>query len=80
MFERETKREKILEARHREMRLKERSKAEPGKEEESKEDQSEDNTEELVSRAERDFFDMIEAERKRREQEEKKVQGEEDQV
>uniref|UniRef100_K7FRI5 Dynein axonemal intermediate chain 2 n=1 Tax=Pelodiscus sinensis TaxID=13735 RepID=K7FRI5_PELSI len=35
MFERETKREKILEARHREMRLKERTKAE-GKEEEVK--------------------------------------------
>ncbi|CAI9560872.1 unnamed protein product [Staurois parvus] len=53
MFERETKREKILEARHREMRLKERSKAEPGKEEETKEDKPEENSEELIAKAER---------------------------
>ncbi|XP_018423722.1 PREDICTED: dynein intermediate chain 2, axonemal [Nanorana parkeri] len=83
MFERETKREKILEARHREMRLKERSKAEPGKEEETKEDMPEDNTEEMIAKAEKDFLEIIEAERKRREQEEKKLQkkdGEEKEV
>ncbi|XP_072259578.1 dynein axonemal intermediate chain 2 [Pyxicephalus adspersus] len=74
MFERETKREKILEARHREMRLKERSKAEPGKEEESKENKPEENIEEMIAKAEKDFLEMIEAERKKREQEEKKLQ------
>nr|XP_025046201.1 dynein intermediate chain 2, axonemal [Pelodiscus sinensis] len=47
MFERETKREKILEARHREMRLKERTKAE-GKEEEVKVDTEEESPEQLL--------------------------------
>ncbi|XP_075135471.1 dynein axonemal intermediate chain 2 [Leptodactylus fuscus] len=79
MFERETKREKILEARHREMRLKERSRAEPGKEEEAKDDKPEDNMEELIAKAEKEFFEIIEAERKKREQETKKQEGEEDQ-
>ncbi|KAM4662025.1 dynein axonemal intermediate chain 2 [Discoglossus pictus] len=73
MFERETKREKILEARHREMRLKERSKAEP-KDDEAKDERLEDNTEELCQKAEKEFFEMIEAERKRMEQEEKKME------
>ncbi|KAM4691857.1 dynein axonemal intermediate chain 2 [Rhinophrynus dorsalis] len=77
MFERETKREKILEARHREMRLKERSKAEPGKEEESKEERPEDNMDELIAKAEKEFFETIEAELKRREQLEGKEKGEE---
>ncbi|KAG9473519.1 hypothetical protein GDO78_004035 [Eleutherodactylus coqui] len=72
MFERETKREKILEARHREMRLKERSKAEPGKEEDTKDDKAEESMEELIAKAEKEFFEIIEAERKRREQEVKK--------
>ncbi|XP_053552306.1 dynein axonemal intermediate chain 2 [Bombina bombina] len=72
MFERETKREKILEARHREMRLKERSKSEPSKEDEAREEKTEDNTEELIAKAEKEFFEIIEAERKRMELEEKK--------
>lgn len=80
MFERETKREKILEARHREMRLKERSKAEPGKEEETKEDKPEENNEELIAKAEKDFLEIIEAERKRRDQGEKKLQEMEEEV
>lgn len=66
MFERETKREKILEARHREMRLKERTKAE-GKEEEVKEEIEEENPEEVLARVRKEFFDVIENELRRRE-------------
>nr|XP_014350096.1 PREDICTED: dynein intermediate chain 2, axonemal [Latimeria chalumnae] len=64
MFERETRREKILEARYREMRLKERSKTEPGKEEETKEPEPKEPTEDLIARAEKEFFEIIEAELK----------------
>lgn len=67
MFERETKREKILEARHREMRLKERARSE-GKEEEAKEDGPSESPEELLARAQKEFFEIIDAERRRREQ------------
>ncbi|KAJ7984806.1 hypothetical protein DPEC_G00358590 [Dallia pectoralis] len=75
MFERETKREKILEARHREMRLKERSRSEQSKEEDPKEVDGED-PEELVARAEKDFYEVIEAELKKREKVgEKKEKG-----
>ncbi|XP_043925562.1 dynein axonemal intermediate chain 2-like, partial [Protopterus annectens] len=73
MFEREAKREKILEARHREMRLKERSKSEQGKEEDVKEPESEIISEDLIAQAEKDFFEIIEAERKKREHEEAKA-------
>ncbi|XP_028935447.1 dynein intermediate chain 2, axonemal [Ornithorhynchus anatinus] len=66
MFERETRREKILEARHREMRLKEREKSE-SKEEAVKEEEPEQNTEELIAKAEEEFFDIIEKELKRKE-------------
>nr|XP_056704684.1 dynein axonemal intermediate chain 2 [Euleptes europaea] len=66
MFERETKREKILEARHREMRLKERTKTE-GKEEEVKEETEEEKPEEILARVRKEFFDVIENELKRRE-------------
>nr|XP_033817862.1 dynein intermediate chain 2, axonemal isoform X1 [Geotrypetes seraphini]XP_033817863.1 dynein intermediate chain 2, axonemal isoform X1 [Geotrypetes seraphini] len=65
MFERETKREKILEARHREMRLKEREKSEHGRE--SREKSSSDHK--LIVMAENDFFDILETEKKKREQE-----------
>lgn len=71
MFERETKREKILEARHREMRLKERSRSEQSREEEMKETDGEENAEELVARAEKDFFHIIESERMKERNEEK---------
>lgn len=71
MFERETKREKILEARHREMRLKERSRSEQSREDEAKEAYGEESTEELVARAERDFFDMLKAEMEKERNEEK---------
>lgn len=66
MFERETRREKILEARHREMRLKEKGKAEGRDEEQTDEDLAID-LEVLVSRAEEEFFDIIFAELKKKE-------------
>ncbi|NXN64467.1 DNAI2 protein, partial [Himantopus himantopus] len=64
MFERETKREKILEARHREMRLKERARSE-GQETEVEEKLVE-NPQEVLDRARREFFEVIEAELQRR--------------
>ncbi|XP_066560553.1 dynein axonemal intermediate chain 2 isoform X2 [Amia ocellicauda] len=67
MFERETKREKILESRHREMRLKERSRSEQGKEEENKDVDAEESAEDLVARAEKEFFEMVQAEHKKKE-------------
>ncbi|KAJ8390760.1 hypothetical protein AAFF_G00101400 [Aldrovandia affinis] len=73
MFERETKREKILEARQREMRLKERSRSEQSKEEESKEAHgAEESAEELTIQAEKEFFDIVDGELKKREKEEEK--------
>ncbi|XP_074777842.1 dynein axonemal intermediate chain 2 isoform X2 [Athene noctua] len=64
MFERETKREKILEARHREMRLKERARSEgQGTEVEERPVES---PQEVFDRARRDFFEVIEAELQRR--------------
>ncbi|KAF4084935.1 hypothetical protein AMELA_G00111730 [Ameiurus melas] len=84
MFERETKREKILEARHREMRLKERSRSEQSKEEETKNGEGEESTEDLVARAEKEFYEIVEAEMKKggkvekMEKEENKEFGEEE--
>ncbi|XP_019506486.1 PREDICTED: dynein intermediate chain 2, axonemal [Hipposideros armiger] len=66
IFERETRREKILEARHREMRLKEKSKTE-GKDDELREEASSVNLEELVSKAEEEFFNIIFTELKKKE-------------
>lgn len=71
MFERETKREKILEARHREMRLKERSRSEQSRDDDAKEADGEESTEELVARAETEFFHMLEAEKTKERNEEK---------
>ncbi|MFT7802477.1 dynein intermediate chain 2, axonemal-like [Arapaima gigas] len=74
MFERETKREKILESRHREMRLKERSRSEQSKEDDSRDADREESTEDLVARAEKDFYHIIEAEfKKLKEKEEERV-------
>ncbi len=73
MFERETKREKILEARHREMRLKERSRSEQSREDEGKDADGEESAEELLARAEREFFNIMEAEKKKEEKERNKV-------
>lgn len=79
MFERETKREKILESRHREMRLKERSRSEQSKEEESKDGEGEESAEDLVARAEKEFYEIIEAEIKKRVKEEE-IENEENKV
>uniref|UniRef100_A0A667XJX1 Dynein, axonemal, intermediate chain 2b n=1 Tax=Myripristis murdjan TaxID=586833 RepID=A0A667XJX1_9TELE len=73
MFERETKREKILEARQRELRLKERSRSEQSREDDgAKEADGQEDPEELIARAEADFFSAIDAEIKRRQKEEDK--------
>lgn len=61
MFERETKREKILEARQREIRLKERSRSQQSREEETVQDDSKENLEQLIARAEREFYSAVEA-------------------
>ncbi|NXK52823.1 DNAI2 protein, partial [Chauna torquata] len=66
MFERETKREKILEARHREMRLKERARSE-GQGTEA-EEMLEESPQEALDRAQKEFFEVIEAELQRRAQ------------
>jgi len=73
MFERETRREKILEARHREMRLKEKGKAE-GRDDELRDEPPILNLEELVTKAEEEFFDIIFTELKRKEAEAMKKQ------
>ena len=63
IFERETRREKILEARHREIKLKQRAKSAQGdKDDDEKEGDYED--EDLVSKAETEFYDIIEKEKK----------------
>lgn len=61
MFERETKREKILEARQREIRLKERSRSQQSREEETVQDDSKENHDQLIARAESDFYSAVEA-------------------
>ena len=75
MFERETKREKILEARQRELRLKERSRSEQSKDEDagaSREGDGEETPEEMIARAEAEFFEVIDAELRKKEKEEEK--------
>lgn len=62
MFERETKREKILEARQREIRLKERSRSQQSREDEPAQDDGTDSPDQLIARAERDFFRIVETE------------------
>ena len=65
MFDRETKREKILEARHREMRLKERSKSQQDREKEEEKGIEEDD-EDLIAKAEEDFYYSIQVDLKER--------------
>ncbi|KAG7471537.1 dynein intermediate chain 2, axonemal [Solea senegalensis] len=76
MFERETKREKILEARQKELRLKERSRSAQSREEEvTGREEGEETPDQLILNAENNFFNMVEAElRRRREREEKENQ------
>lgn len=66
IFERETRREKILEAKHREMRLKEKGRTE-GKDDELREAEPAVDLEGLVSKAEEDFFNVIFSELKKKE-------------
>lgn len=68
MFERETKREKILEARQREIRLKERSRSEQSREEEAAREEGGEDPEQLIARAESNFYSLVEAEEKRRDE------------
>lgn len=71
MLERETKREKILEARQREIRLKERSRSEQSREEDGGREDGDEGPEQLIARAERDFYSAVELElRRRRDREE----------
>ncbi|CAG5123303.1 unnamed protein product [Candidula unifasciata] len=69
IFERETRREKILDARHREIRLKERAKTAGSKHEADEDVEKEDSTnfidEDLYSKAESNFFSIIEEERRK---------------
>ncbi|GCB62383.1 hypothetical protein scyTo_0007226, partial [Scyliorhinus torazame] len=73
MFERETKREKILEARQREIRVKERAKSEQGKVVEHKDEDEEETIEYKIEQAEAAFFETIEQERQRFEMEAEKM-------
>lgn len=63
IFERETRREKILEARHREIKLKQRAKSAQGDKDEDEKDKDYED-EDLVSKAETEFYDIIEKEKK----------------
>lgn len=68
MFERETRREKILDARHREMKLKERTKSgQDGKDEDEGKPHGEDAApdEDFYGKAEKDFWEIIEQERRK---------------
>lgn len=64
MFERETRREKILEARHREMRLKERARSESRVME--TEEVPAESPQEKFARAQKEFLEVIQAELRRR--------------
>ncbi|XP_031694151.1 dynein intermediate chain 2, axonemal-like, partial [Anarrhichthys ocellatus] len=66
MFERETKREKILEARQREIRLKERSRSEQSRDEDGGREDQDQNQNQLMARAEDHFYLVTEMETKRR--------------
>lgn len=73
MFERETRREKILEARNRELKLKEKEKAGGGAAHEADSKDKKDTTEETglkevdpIEKAEKDFFKIVEEEKNKR--------------
>uniref|UniRef100_A0A087XWB9 Dynein, axonemal, intermediate chain 2b n=1 Tax=Poecilia formosa TaxID=48698 RepID=A0A087XWB9_POEFO len=69
MFERETKREKILEARQREIRLKERSRSEQSREDEAWREDGDEDPEQILAKVESDFYSMVEVEMRKRERE-----------
>uniref|UniRef100_A0A8C9XEF2 Dynein, axonemal, intermediate chain 2b n=2 Tax=Sander lucioperca TaxID=283035 RepID=A0A8C9XEF2_SANLU len=66
MFERETKREKVLEARQREIRLKERSRSEQSREGEPGREDADHGPDQLIAKAQEDFYVVTEMERRRR--------------
>ncbi|KAM3596241.1 uncharacterized protein V6R79_010830 [Siganus canaliculatus] len=70
MFERETKREKILEGRQRELRLKERSRSEQSRDEDATGREDGEDPAQLIATAETDFYNMVEAELKKRSKQE----------
>jgi len=80
MFERETKREKILEARHREMRLKERAKSQQDQDkgDEGGGEKGEEEDEDLIARAEKDFYASVAQEAKDREKDQERTKAFED--
>uniref|UniRef100_A0A0B7A5S6 Dynein intermediate chain 3, ciliary n=1 Tax=Arion vulgaris TaxID=1028688 RepID=A0A0B7A5S6_9EUPU len=69
IFERETRREKILDARHREIRLKERAKTagskHEGEETAVKEEEAVIHDEDLYAQAEKTFFNVVGEEKKK---------------
>jgi len=71
MFERETKREKILESRYREQKLKERAKSQ----QEDRGEDDEENPEELIEEADKNFWFTIEQEKIGIEKKEKEAEN-----
>lgn len=65
IFDRETKREKILETRHREMKLREKSKSSGDHHEEDRDDSDEE--ENLVEKAEAEFWASVKADQEKNE-------------
>uniref|UniRef100_G3P824 Dynein, axonemal, intermediate chain 2b n=1 Tax=Gasterosteus aculeatus aculeatus TaxID=481459 RepID=G3P824_GASAC len=76
MFERETKREKILEARQREIRLKERSRSEQSRSEDGGREDIDQSPLQLMARAEEDFYVLTETEKKGKEREDQDLSSE----
>lgn len=70
MLERETKREKILEARQRELRLKDRSHSEQNQEEEAGLEEGNQGPDQLIAKAESNFYCLVEEELKNRKNQE----------
>lgn len=64
MFERETRREKILDTRHREMKLKERAKSSGEGKEKEEEEEGGDMDEDLYEKSNKEFWDIIQQEKK----------------
>ncbi|TDG95893.1 hypothetical protein EPR50_G00244200 [Perca flavescens] len=80
MFERETKREKVLEARQREIRLKERSRSEQSRDDEAGREEADQSSDQLIAKAEEDFYVVTETQRRRRETNQEKDVCEEKEV
>ncbi|XP_078101453.1 dynein axonemal intermediate chain 2-like, partial [Sander vitreus] len=80
MFERETKREKVLEARQREIRLKERSRSAQSREDEPGREDADHGPDQLIAKAQEDFYVITETERRRRDANQEKDVCEEKEV